>query len=83
MLPPLLQTRLLHTASPAFRDTSSALYTTAFNIGIGGGALLGSIVYDLGGLLVLPYVYVGLLVLSLVLVLVIGRMTRARAAAAV
>jgi DHA1 family inner membrane transport protein len=83
MLPPLLQTRLLHTASPAFRDTSSALYTTAFNIGIGGGALLGSIVYDVGGLLVLPYVYVGLLVLSLVLVLVIGRMTRARAAAAV
>jgi DHA1 family inner membrane transport protein len=84
-LPPLLQTRLLHTASPAFRDTASALYTTAFNVGIGGGALLGAIVFDAGGLLVLPYLYIGLLVLSLALVLVIGRVGRVgrtRAAAA-
>ncbi|MFF1574572.1 MFS transporter [Leifsonia sp. NPDC058292] len=80
-LPPLLQTRLLHTSSPAFRDTASALYTTAFNVGIGGGALLGSIVFDAGGLMVLPSLYIGLLVVSLVLVLVIGRMTRARARA--
>jgi predicted MFS family arabinose efflux permease len=82
MLPPLLQTRLLHTASPAFRDTASALYTTAFNVGIGGGALLGSIVFDAGGLLVLPYLYIGLLVVSLALVLVIGRVSRTRARAA-
>jgi DHA1 family inner membrane transport protein len=81
-LPPLLQTRLLHTASPAFRDTASALYTTAFNVGIGGGALLGAIVFDAGGLLVLPYLYIGLLVVSLALVLVIGRVGRTRAAAA-
>ncbi|WP_271175614.1 MFS transporter [Leifsonia poae] len=81
-LPPLLQTRLLHTSSPAFRDTASALYTTSFNIGIGGGALLGSVIFDLGGLLVLPYFYIGLLVVSLALVFVIGRMTRARALAA-
>ena len=38
--------------------------------------------FDLGGLLVLPYIYVGLLVVSIALVLVIGRMTRARAEAA-
>ena len=38
MLPPLLQTRLLRTASLRIRDTASAIYTTAFNAGIGGGA---------------------------------------------
>lgn len=75
-LPPLLQTRLLHSSSAAFRDTASALYTTSFNIGIGGGALIGALIFDAGGLMVLPYVYIGLLALSLVLVLVIGRMTR-------
>lgn len=74
-LPPLLQTRLLHTSSPAFRDTASALYTTSFNIGIGGGALLGSLVYDAGGLLLLPVLYIVLLAVSLVLVLIVGRMT--------
>lgn len=74
-LPPLLQTRLLHTSSPAFRDTASALYTTAFNIGIGGGALVGAWVFALGGATPLPYVYIGILVISLALVLVIGRMT--------
>ena len=39
-------------------------------------------IFDLGGLLVLPYFYIGLLVVSLVLVFVIGRMTRARELAA-
>ena len=78
-LPPLLQTRLLHTSSPAFRDTASALYTTSFNVGIGGGALVGSLVFDAGGLMLLPWCYVGLLLVSVVLVIVVGRMTRARA----
>ncbi|GAA0438461.1 MFS transporter [Leifsonia naganoensis] len=73
-LPPLLQTRLLHTSSPTFRDTASALYTTSFNIGIGGGALLGSLIFDAGGLMLLPIVYIVLLAVSLVLVLVVGRM---------
>ncbi|UAJ78645.1 MFS transporter [Leifsonia sp. ZF2019] len=80
-LPPLLQTRLLHTSSAAFRDTASALYTTSFNIGIGGGALLGSLVFDAGGLLLLPVLYIVLLAVSLVLVLIVGRMG-ARASAA-
>ncbi|GAA2068081.1 MFS transporter [Leifsonia soli] len=75
-LPPLLQTRMLHTSSPAFRDTASALYTTSFNVGIGGGALVGSLIFDAGGLLVLPWAYVGLLVVSVALVLVVGRMSR-------
>jgi predicted MFS family arabinose efflux permease len=77
-LPPLLQTRLLHTSSAAFRDTASALYTTSFNIGIGGGALLGSLIFAAGGLLLLPWCYIGLLAVSLVLVFVVGRMTRRR-----
>lgn len=75
-LPPLLQTRLLHTSSAGFRDTASALYTTAFNIGIGGGALVGAWIFALGGVTELPLVYIGILVVSLVLVLVVGRMTR-------
>jgi predicted MFS family arabinose efflux permease len=75
-LPPLLQTRLLHTSSPAFRDTASALYTTSFNIGIGGGALVGSLIFDAGGLMLLPWCYVGLLLVSVVLVFVVGRLDR-------
>jgi len=81
-LPPLLQTRLLHTSSPAFRDTASALYTTSFNIGIGGGALLGSLIFGAGGLMLLPIVYIVLLAVSLVLVLVVGRMSVRAARAA-
>jgi predicted MFS family arabinose efflux permease len=79
-LPPLLQTRLLHTSSPAFRDTASALYTSSFNIGIGGGALLGSLIFDAGGLMLLPWLYVAVLLISLALVAVVGRMTGRRAA---
>lgn len=75
-LPPLLQTRLLHTSSPAFRDTASALYTTSFNVGIGGGALVGSLIFDAGGLMLLPWAYVALLLVSVALVLVVGRMAR-------
>ncbi|WP_431218639.1 MFS transporter [Leifsonia xyli] len=77
-LPPLLQTRMLHTSSAGFRDTASALYTTSFNVGIGGGALVGSLIFDAGGLMLLPWCYVGLLALSVVLVIVVGRMTRER-----
>lgn len=79
-LPPLLQTRLLHTSSAAFRDTASALYTSSFNIGIGGGALVGSLIYDAGGLDVLPLFYIAVLAVSTVLVLVVGRMSTALAA---
>ena len=41
--PALLQTRMLRTASKRLRDVSSAFFTTSFNIGIGGGALVGSL----------------------------------------
>ncbi|MDF2574050.1 MAG: transporter [Agromyces sp.] len=62
-IPPLLQTRLLQAAPAAHRDAASALYTTAFNIGIGGGALLGAVLFDRFGVGALPFVYAALLTL--------------------
>ena len=84
VLPPLLQTRLLHATSARIRDSASAFYTTAFNVGIGGGALVGAITLDTLGLEALPWVYAGIVALSLALVLVsdaiLGRRGAARAA---
>ncbi|MDJ0347892.1 MFS transporter [Cryobacterium sp. PH29-G1] len=77
-LPPLLQTRMLHAASPGIRDTASAFYTTAFNAGIGGGALLGAVLIESVGLGLVPLVYLGLLVLALALVLVTDLIMRRR-----
>ena len=67
--PPLLQTRLLHTASVRIRDTASAVYTTAFNIGIGLGAFVGAFLLDRVGLGAVPFVYVAIILLALALVL--------------
>lgn len=69
VLPALLQTRLLDTASPAIRDTASAVYTTAFNGGIGAGALVGSLVFDTVGLDGTIVVYIALVLVALALVL--------------
>ena len=80
MLPPLLQTRLLRTASLRIRDTASAIYTTAFNAGIGGGALLGAALLSSAGMTAVPLVYVGILVLAFVLVIVSDVVVRRRAA---
>ena len=63
-LPPLFNTRLLHSASARIRDAAASFYTTAFNIGIGGGALLGAVLYGVIGLGGLPWVFVALLVCS-------------------
>ncbi len=69
-LPPLLNTRLLHVASRRIRDAASALYTTAFNIGIGGGALLGAALFGVTGIEGLAWVFVGIFaVASLLMVL--------------
>ncbi|HEY5225132.1 MAG TPA: MFS transporter [Microbacteriaceae bacterium] len=75
-LPPLLQTRLLHTSSVSFRDTASALYTTAFNVGIGGGALVGALVYGAFSITDLPWIYVVLLAVGLVLTMLTARFRR-------
>lgn len=72
-LPPLLNTRLLHSASARIRDAAAAFYTTAFNIGIGGGALLGAALYGTIGLAALPWVFVGILIVSFAIVLITSR----------
>lgn len=63
-LPPLLNTRLLHSASARIRDAAASFYTTAFNTGIGGGALVGAVLYNVLGPAGLPWVFVALLVCS-------------------
>lgn len=57
VIPTLLPTRLMHEASPAIRDSASAFYSTAFNAGIGLGALVGGIFLDSFGLASLPWIY--------------------------
>lgn len=59
-LPTMLNTRLLHSASAKIRDAAASFYTTAFNTGIGGGALLGAALYGVIGLAALPWVLVTL-----------------------
>jgi DHA1 family inner membrane transport protein len=78
VLPPLLQTRLLHAAPARIRDTASAFYTTAFNVGIGGGALLGALLLETSGLHSLPFVDAGILVLSIALILVSDALLKQR-----
>ncbi|TFD11567.1 MFS transporter [Cryobacterium sp. TMT4-10] len=78
-LPPLLQTRLLRTASRRIRDTASAIYTTAFNAGIGGGALLGAALLNAVGMPAVPLAYIGILSLAFVLVIVSHAVTCRRA----
>lgn len=53
-IPVMLQTRMLHTASFPMRNMAAALQTTAFNVGIGGGALLGGVLLDVAGIQSLP-----------------------------
>ncbi|WP_395245917.1 MFS transporter [Agromyces sp. MMS24-K17] len=79
MLPPLLQVRLLRAAPPSHRDAASALYTSGFNAGIGGGALVGAVVFDAFGVAALPWVYVLLLVAAGVLVVAGAVVARRRA----
>ncbi|GAB3121388.1 MFS transporter [Glaciibacter psychrotolerans] len=81
VIPPLLQTTLLHTASLQFRDVGSAMYTTGFNVGIGSGALLGALLVRPAGVIALPIVNVGILVAALLLILVSNRVIRRRALA--
>jgi len=68
-VPPLLQTRLLQAAPAHQRDAASALYTTAFNVGIGGGALLGALLFEWVGVRSLPFVYAGVLIVLAVVLL--------------
>jgi predicted MFS family arabinose efflux permease len=76
VIPTLLPTRLMHAASPEIRDTSSAFYSTAFNAGIGLGALVGSLFLDSLGLTSLPWIYLIALVLAGALLAATPALTR-------
>ncbi len=66
-VPALLQTRMMHTATARTRDVAGALQTTAFNVGIGGGALLGALLLDTAGLGALPLTELAFLAAGLLL----------------
>ena len=75
-VPVIFQARLLQTASLALRDIAAAWLTVAFNIGIGGGALLGGLVIGAWSVAALPAVTVVLLLVALALVAVVGLIGR-------
>jgi len=78
--PPMLQARMLHTASRRMRDIASAYLTTSFNVGIGMGALIGAVMLDSVGVGVLPFVAAGLTLASAI-VFVVGDAALQRRAA--
>ncbi|WP_162239000.1 MULTISPECIES: MFS transporter [unclassified Rathayibacter] len=70
-IPVMLQTRMLRTSSFQLRSLAAALQTTAFNIGIGGGAIAGGVAIDAAGLDVLPWVAIVLVLVGLAVSLVL------------
>jgi len=76
--PAMMQTRLLHTASPRVRDAASAWYTTSFNAAIGLGALIGGGLLDAYSLEILPYIDVALLIVGIVFLLVSNTIVQRR-----
>ena len=69
-LPSMMHARNLHAASHNVRDLASALVTTSFNLAIGGGALIGSLLLDAYGVAVLPWGLIVGVAIGLVFVLV-------------
>ncbi len=65
-MPIALQQPLLRVPSD-IADTAVALFTTAFNVGIFGGGLLGGVVLDTAGLAWLPVIGLPLIVAAIVL----------------
>jgi predicted MFS family arabinose efflux permease len=72
-----LQAAVLRVA-PRSADTASALYVVAFQIGIGGGALAGSLLVNAGELAVLPAAGLALAAIGLLVVLLSPRAFPAR-----
>lgn len=54
LFPPVLQSTVMRTASQRFRDTAAAIVIATLNIGIAGGAAVGSRVVDSLGVQALP-----------------------------
>lgn len=68
-LPPLVQLRALRASSVPLRDVTGSILVTAFNIGIGGGALLGAVLFDVVGVAFLALIGAGILGLGLIVTL--------------
>jgi len=75
-LPALLQTRMMHVASLRIRDLAAAIQTTAFNFGIGVGALIGAVLIVPLGVDGLPLVSTVLIGTALVVFAVLSRRPR-------
>ncbi|HEU5222387.1 MAG TPA: MFS transporter [Candidatus Lumbricidophila sp.] len=69
MVPQVLQVRMMRAASMRLRDVSGALVPVAFNIAIGGGALIGGLLFDGVGVAVLPWVLAGGAIATLVVLI--------------
>ncbi len=78
-VPVIFQARLLQTASLALRDIAAAWLTVSFNIGIGGGALVGGLVIATWSVVALPIVMLVCLGGALVVLAVIDLRIRASA----
>jgi DHA1 family inner membrane transport protein len=63
-LPAMLQTRMMQVVAPARRGIAGAAQTTAFNVGIGGGAIIGGALVASVGLTILPYFAAAIAVLA-------------------
>lgn len=72
-VPALMHSRVLHSASERIRDLAAAWLTTAFNLAIGGGALLGGLLLDNFGIAVLPWFGAAIIGAGLVFVLATDR----------
>ncbi|HET8896077.1 MAG TPA: MFS transporter, partial [Protaetiibacter sp.] len=72
-VPALMHSRVLHSASERIRDLAAAWLTTAFNVAIGGGALLGGVLLDHYGIAVLPWIASAVVAVALVFVIASDR----------
>ncbi len=70
VVPMLLQARMMRIVPPRQRSTAAALQTTAFNIAIGGGAVVGGVAIDELGLRTLPLTAAAFAAASLLVLLV-------------
>lgn len=79
VVPIMLQARMMRIAPPHQRSTAAALQTTAFNIAIGGGAVIGALVVGAWGLEALPFVAALLPAAGLIVLLATSRVATVRA----
>ena len=77
-MPAFLQTRIMHGTSQKLRDMASAWLTVAFNVSIGGGALIGGLLLDAFGIGSLVPVLVAFFAAAIVLMLATDRFRVAR-----